>query len=90
MTGHAWYDNNYEGKALRRVFTRLYKRFEKVIDDPKTDLDDLTTMAHMLAIIAKAKADLAKPENEVIERLKVVETHLGIGKQRVSGVITIK
>ena len=90
MTGHAWYDNNYEGKALRKVFTRLYKRFDKVIEDPNTDLDDLTSMAHMLAIIAKAKADLAKPENEFVDRLKVLEVRAGIGKQRVSGVLELK
>ena len=66
------------------------KRFEKEIEKPTTELDDLTTMAHMLSIVAKTKADLAKPENEVIERLKVVESHLGIGKQRVSGIITVK
>ena len=89
-TRHAWYENNYEGKALRKVFTRLYKRFDKVIEDPNTDLDDLTSMAHMLAIIAKAKADLAKPENEFIDRLKEVESHIGIGKQRVSGVLVVK
>ena len=90
MTKHAWYDNNYEVKALRRVFTRLLKRFEKVIDDPKTELDDLNTMAHTLTLVAKTKADLAKPENELIARVQIIEGQLGIKQKRVSGVIELK
>ena len=30
-----WNDNSYEGKSLRRVFTKLLKRFEKDIKDEK-------------------------------------------------------
>lgn len=37
MTKHAWDDNNYEGKALRRIFTKLLKRFEKDIKDEKKE-----------------------------------------------------
>ena len=90
MTKHAWYDNNYEGKALRRVFTKLLKRFEKEIEKPTTELDDLNTMAHTLTLVAKTKADLAKPENELIARVQIIEGQLGIKQKRVSGVIELK
>jgi len=55
MTGtrHAWNDNNYEGNALRRVFTKLLKRFEKEITDDTTDLDSLQKIVHTLTLIAK-------------------------------------
>jgi len=41
MTKHAWNDDNYERKALRRVFSKLLKRFEKYIQDDNTDIDKL-------------------------------------------------
>ena len=73
MTGHAWNDNNYEGKALRRVFTKLLKRFEKEINNDKTDIDKLQKIAHTLSLIARTKGDLAYKENRIEDRLKLLE-----------------
>lgn len=61
MTKHAWNDNNYEGKALRRVFAKLIKRFEKIADDG--ELDDLIKVANSLSVISNSKANLAKYEH---------------------------
>ena len=73
MTGHAWNDNNYKGKALRRVFTKLLKRFETEIIDDKTDLDSLQKIAHTLTLVAKTKGDLAYKENRIEDRIKLLE-----------------
>ena len=43
----AWNDNNYEGKALRRVFTILLKLFEKEITNDTTNLDSLQKITHI-------------------------------------------
>ena len=86
----AWFDNNHEGRALRRVFNKLLKRYEKEIENPKIDLDTVSKIAHTLTLVAKTKADLAKPENEFLERLQIVEATLGIGLRRVSGVLESK
>jgi hypothetical protein len=48
MTKHAWDDNNYEGKALRRIFLKLLKRFEKDINDDNIELDSLQKISHTL------------------------------------------
>ena len=72
-TRHAWNDNNYEGKALRRVFTKLLKRFEKEITDDNTDLDSLQKIAHTLTLVAKTKGDLAYKENRIEDRIKLLE-----------------
>ncbi len=61
MTKHAWNDNNYEGKALRRVFGKLVKRFEKIADTGETE--DLIKIANSLSVIANSKANLAKYEH---------------------------
>lgn len=61
MTKHAWNDNNYEGKALRRVFSKLIKRFEKIADTGETD--DLIKIANSLSVISNSKANLAKYEH---------------------------
>ena len=81
MTKHAWYNNDYEGKAMRRVFIRLLKRFEKKMNDDNTPDEELDRITQMLSRVAKVKADLAKPENEYLIRLGMVEQHLGIGKR---------
>ena len=73
-TRHAWNDNNYEGKALRRVFTKLLKRFEKEITDDTTDLDSLQKIAHTLTLVAKTKGDLANKENRIEDRIKLLES----------------
>lgn len=66
------------------------KRFEKEIDNENTEIEKIGKIAYTLSMIAKTKADLAKPENEYIARLSVVESHLGIGMKRVSGVLESK
>ena len=73
MTKHAWNDNNYEGKALRRIFTKLLKRFEKEIKDDDIELDSLQKIAHTLALVARTKGDLAYKENRIEDRLKLLE-----------------
>ena len=89
-TRQAWYDNNYEGRKLRGVFTKLLKRFDKMEQDPNTSFQDLGRAAHILTIVAKTKGELSKPENEYLARLAVVESHLGINVRRVSGVLESK
>lgn len=89
MTKHAWYNNDYEGKAMRRVFIRLLKRFEKKMNDENTPDEELDRITQMLSRVAKVKADLAKPENEYLIRLGMVEETLGIGKKTL-GVLNVK
>ena len=89
-TRQAWYDNNYEGRKLRAVFTKLLKRFDKLEQDENTPNEELIRAAHILTIVAKVKAELSKPENEYLERLSVVESTLGINNRRVSGVLVSK
>ena len=73
MTGHAWNDNNYEGKALRRVFSKLLKRFEKDIKEDDTDLDSLQKIAHTLSLLARTKGELAYRHNRIEDRIKLLE-----------------
>ena len=72
MTKTAWNDNNYEGKALSRIFTKLLKRFEKEIINDDLESDTFQKIAHMLALIAKTKADLAYKENRIEERICII------------------
>ena len=81
MTKHAWFNNDYEGKALRRAFVRCMKRFEKVISADEIDIDSIDKVTNILTRLAKCKAELAKPENEYLIRLAMVEQQLGIGKR---------
>ena len=81
MTKHAWFNNDYEGKALRRAFVRCMKRFEKVINQDDIDIDSIDKVTNILTRLAKCKAELAKPENEYLIRLAMVEQQLGIGKR---------
>ncbi|HSA75478.1 MAG TPA: hypothetical protein VLE21_04750 [Candidatus Nitrosocosmicus sp.] len=89
MTKHAWFNNDYEGKALRRVFVRCMKRFEKVINQDELDIDSIDKVTNILTRLAKIKAELAKPENEYLIRLGMVEEQLGIGKKTL-GVFNVK
>lgn len=89
MTKHAWFNNDYEGKALRRAFVRCMKRFEKVINEEEIDIDSIDKVTNILTRLAKCKADLAKPENEYLIRLGMVEETLGIGKKSL-GVFNVK
>ncbi|MCH9657194.1 hypothetical protein K0U27_00630 [archaeon] len=74
MTKTSWNDNNYEGKALRRVFTKLLKRYEKEIANDNADLDTLQKIAHTLTLVAKTKGDLAYKENRIEDRIKLLES----------------
>ena len=73
MTGHSWNDNDYEGKTLRRVFTKLLKRFEKDIADENVNVDKLQKIAHTLSLVAREKGHLAKEENQLENRIKLLE-----------------
>ena len=76
MTKTAWTDNNYEGKALRRVFTRLLVRFEKEIKKDDVDLEVLEKVSRTLSLLAKEKGHLAKEELDMIRRIKELEKRL--------------
>jgi len=65
-TRYAWNDNNYEGKALRRVFTKLLKRFEKDIADDNVDIDKLQKIAHTLSLVAREKVGMRKKGVDLI------------------------
>ena len=67
-------DNNYEGKALRQVFSKLLKRFEKEIKDDDLELETFQKIAYTLTLVAKTKVDLANKENRIEDRLKLLET----------------
>lgn len=89
MTKHAWFNNDFEGKALRRAFVRCMKKFEKVIDAEEIDIDSIDKVTNILTRLAKCKAELAKPENEYLLRLGMVEQTLGIGKKTL-GVLDVQ
>ena len=89
MTKHAWFNNDYEGKAMRRVFIRLLKRFEKKMNDDNTPDEEIDRITQMLSRVAKVKAELAKPENEYLIRLSLIEQQLGIGRKTM-GVLDVK
>ena len=89
MTKQAWFNNDYEGKALRRAFVRCMKRFENIINEDEIDIDKIDTVTNILTRLAKCKAELAKPENEYIIRLGIVEQSLGIGR-RTLGVLDVQ
>jgi hypothetical protein len=74
MTKHAWDDNNYEGKAIRRVFSKLLKKFENNIDDPEIDLEEFQKMAQTLSTLARTKADLAYKKNRIDDKIKLLES----------------
>ena len=71
-----WNDNSYEGKALRRVFTKLVKRFEREIQDDNIDLEKLQKIAHTLTLVAREKGNLAKDYNDMSKKIKELESRL--------------
>lgn len=74
-TRKAWYNAEYEGKALRRVFNQLLKRFEKMAKDEESDIEKLGRLGHMLTVVAKTKQELAKYEYQD-KRIKELEEYI--------------
>jgi 3-deoxy-D-manno-octulosonic-acid transferase len=74
-TRKAWDNAEYEGKALRRVFNQLLKRFEKMARDEESDIEKLGRLGHMLTVVAKTKQDLAKYEYQD-KRIKELEAYI--------------
>ncbi|MDH3313835.1 MAG: hypothetical protein OEM28_11935 [Nitrosopumilus sp.] len=58
MTKQAWDDDNFEGKALRRVFSKLLKRFERDIQNDNVELETLQKITHTLTTVGKVKGDI--------------------------------
>jgi len=61
MTRHAWNDNNYEGKLLRKVITRLAKRINEDKEDT-IPTAELVSIINCISTAANAKVSLAKYE----------------------------
>ena len=77
MTGHAWHDLNYEGKLLRKVLTRLQRRFMKEDNNEDADLDKLTKLAHMITLTAKTSESLVKhlyQDKQIKELQDIIES----------------
>ena len=74
-TRKAWDNPDYEGKALRKVFTRTLKRYMKEESNPRSDPNELKQLAHLLTIIARSKQDLAKYAYQD-KRIKALESYL--------------
>lgn len=74
-TRKAWDNAEYEGKALRKVFTRLQRRFMLEDDNEFAEEDRLLKIAHMMALVAKTKQDLAKYEYQD-KRIKQLEDYI--------------
>lgn len=74
-TRKAWDNAEYEGKALRRVFNQLLKRFEKMAKDEESDIEKLGRLGHMLTVVAKTKQELAKYEYQD-KRIKELEEYI--------------
>jgi len=76
-TRKAWDNAEYEGKALRRVFNQLLKRFEKMAKDEDVDTEKLGRLGHMLTVVAKTKQELAKYEiqdKQIKELQNIIES----------------
>ncbi len=76
MTKTPWTDNNYEGKALRRVLAKLIKRFEKLDKEGNADEEKLMKLAHTISMIANSKGALAKEETGILRKIKELEQRL--------------
>ncbi|UVF62422.1 hypothetical protein [Nitrososphaeria virus YSH_922147] len=57
MTGHAWNDNNYEGKLLRKAIGKLAKKLKE-----STEIDELIKITNAIAFASNTKMNLAKYE----------------------------
>lgn len=62
MTKVSWINNEHEGKALRKVFNHLMRRFKKASETDDYDDEKLGKLAHTITIVAKTKAELSKIE----------------------------
>ena len=59
MTGHAWDDNNYEGKLLRRAIGKLANKLKNT-----EDVDEMIHIINSIATASNAKVGLAKYEHQ--------------------------
>lgn len=57
MTGHAWNDNNYEGKLLRKAIGRLANKLKKA-----EDTEELIKIINAISTASNAKMNLARYE----------------------------
>jgi len=73
MTKTAWTNNNYEGKALRKIFVKTLAQFERETKQGNADLKKLKKMSKTLSMLAKTKGSLSEGQNDLHRRIR--ETH---------------
>lgn len=75
-TNCGWFDNNYEGKLLRRIIQRLAGRFEKLSCDENSDLQKLQELAKTIGYLAVQKNVLLKTTIEPKKEVSLEESPL--------------
>lgn len=73
MTGHAWDDNNYEGKLLRKAIGKLAKKLKET-----DDTEELIKIINSISTASNAKVGLAKYEHQdkkMDKILQLLENH---------------